>query len=43
MTSQNIVGNNYDKYGSKNPIARKMMSNFLESVSTLFNDFETDN
>jgi 2-polyprenyl-3-methyl-5-hydroxy-6-metoxy-1,4-benzoquinol methylase len=30
-----IAGNYYDKYGTKNPIARYLMSGFLKSVSAL--------
>jgi 2-polyprenyl-3-methyl-5-hydroxy-6-metoxy-1,4-benzoquinol methylase len=30
-----IAGNYYDKYATKNPIARYLMDGFLESVSTL--------
>jgi 2-polyprenyl-3-methyl-5-hydroxy-6-metoxy-1,4-benzoquinol methylase len=30
-----IAGNYYDKYGTKNPIARYLMNGFLESVSAL--------
>lgn len=32
----NVVGNNYDKYGTKNPIARKLMRGFLDGVGDLF-------
>ncbi len=32
----NIVGNVYDKYGTKNPIARLLMSGFLRAVSDLY-------
>jgi len=32
----NVVGNVYDKYGTKNPIARAMMGGFLEAVTELF-------
>lgn len=32
----NIVGNVYDKYETKNPIARMLMSGFLSSVTTLY-------
>lgn len=34
--SQNVVGNFYDKYGTKNPIARALMSGFLSAVSDLY-------
>lgn len=36
MTSENIVGNVYDKYGTRNPIARKLMDGFLGAVSELY-------
>jgi 2-polyprenyl-3-methyl-5-hydroxy-6-metoxy-1,4-benzoquinol methylase len=36
MTSANIVGNVYDKYGTRNPIARKLMDGFLAAVSELY-------
>lgn len=32
----NIVGNHYDKYGTKNPIARWLMQGFLDAVSGLY-------
>jgi ubiquinone/menaquinone biosynthesis C-methylase UbiE len=32
----NIVGNVYDKYGTKNPIARSLMKGFLKSVTQLY-------
>ena len=28
-----VVGNTYDKYGSKNPIVRKIMQGFDDSLS----------
>ncbi|MCA9596609.1 MAG: class I SAM-dependent methyltransferase [Myxococcales bacterium] len=31
-----LVGNVYDKYGTKNPIARAMMSEFLAAVTDLY-------
>jgi ubiquinone/menaquinone biosynthesis C-methylase UbiE len=34
--SENVVGNAYDKYGTSNPIARRLMADFLASVGTLF-------
>lgn len=34
--SENVVGNYYDKYGTKNPIARALMSGFLGAVSDLY-------
>lgn len=38
MTNQeNIVGNVYDKYGTRNPIARLLMRGFLDSVTQLYN------
>jgi len=30
-----VVGNTYDKYGTKNPVSRKLMDGFLASVKTL--------
>jgi len=35
-TSDNIVGNVYDKYGTKNPIARMLMRGFLDNVRELY-------
>lgn len=35
-TSDNVVGNTYDKYGTKNPIARLLMKGFLDAVGGLF-------
>ena len=37
MVEGNIVGNLYDKYGSKNPITRRLMAGFLDSATRLFN------
>lgn len=34
--SANVLGNAYDKYGTKNPIARWLMRNFLREVGALF-------
>lgn len=37
MTEQvNIVGNVYDKYATKNPIARSLMKGFLDAVTELY-------
>jgi 2-polyprenyl-3-methyl-5-hydroxy-6-metoxy-1,4-benzoquinol methylase len=36
MRSENVVGNYYDKYGTKNPIARALMNGFLSAVSALY-------
>ncbi len=36
MASDVIVGNVYDKYGTKNPIARALMAGFLSAVSDLY-------
>jgi ubiquinone/menaquinone biosynthesis C-methylase UbiE len=33
LTSENIVGNVYDKYGTKNPIAKALMRGFLDAVT----------
>lgn len=33
--SPNILGNVYDKYGTKNPIARRLMDGFLSTVTEL--------
>jgi SAM-dependent methyltransferase len=35
-TADNIVGNHYDKYGTKNPIARALMRGFLGAVGDLY-------
>ncbi len=32
----NVLGNHYDKYGTKNPIARALMKGFLGAVSGLY-------
>ncbi|MGH7439909.1 MAG: class I SAM-dependent methyltransferase, partial [Polyangiaceae bacterium] len=32
----NVVGNVYDKYGTKNPVARAMMRGFLGAVRSLY-------
>lgn len=32
----NVVGNVYDKYGTSNPIARRLMQGFLEAVTSLY-------
>jgi 2-polyprenyl-3-methyl-5-hydroxy-6-metoxy-1,4-benzoquinol methylase len=37
-----IAGNYYDKYGSKNPIARYLMNGFLESVSSLVGEVQAE-
>lgn len=42
MTTENIVGNTYDKYATKNPIARAMTNGFLSSVTELFNSVSPD-
>jgi len=34
--ADNIVGNHYDKYGTKNPIARALMRGFLGAVGELY-------
>lgn len=34
----NVVGNAYDKYGTKNPIARWLMRGFLDAVGGLFDE-----
>ena len=36
VDADNVVGNVYDKYGTRNPIARAMMSGFLDAVTSLF-------
>ncbi|AUX47969.1 methyltransferase type 11 [Sorangium cellulosum] len=33
---ENIVGNHYDKYGTKNPVARLLMGGFLGAVTDLY-------
>lgn len=33
--SENVLGNVYDKYGTTNPIARRLMAGFLEAVVEL--------
>lgn len=34
--SDNIVGNVYDKYGTRNPVARLLMRGFLDAVTDLY-------
>lgn len=36
--SDNIIGNVYDKYGTRNPIARYLMQGFLDSVTRLYSE-----
>ncbi|KYF65317.1 hypothetical protein BE11_30655 [Sorangium cellulosum] len=36
VMSGNIVGNHYDKYGTKNPVARMLMGGFLGAVTDLY-------
>lgn len=36
--NNNIVGNVYDKYGTRNPLARFLMSGFLSAVSGLYRE-----
>lgn len=36
MTQENVVGNFEDKYASQNPIARWLVSGFLDAVTELF-------
>ncbi|MCP4697007.1 MAG: class I SAM-dependent methyltransferase [Gammaproteobacteria bacterium] len=40
--NRNIVGNVYDKYGTRNPIARKLMSGFLNAVTALYAQINPD-
>lgn len=37
-----IAGNYYDKYGTKNPIARYLMNGFLESVASLVGEVQAE-
>lgn len=32
----NVIGNVYDKYGTRNPIARRLMRGFLDAVTELY-------
>ena len=32
----NVVGNVYDKYGTRNPIARRLMQGFLDAATSLY-------
>lgn len=34
----NVVGNTYDKYGTKNPVARWLMAGFLDAVTRLYDE-----
>jgi ubiquinone/menaquinone biosynthesis C-methylase UbiE len=36
MATENVVGNLYDKYGTRNPIARALMRRFLDGVTDLY-------
>ena len=36
MTSDNVLGNVYDKYGTRNPVARWLMAGFLSAVTDLY-------
>jgi 2-polyprenyl-3-methyl-5-hydroxy-6-metoxy-1,4-benzoquinol methylase len=36
LMAGNVVGNVYDKYGTKNPIARALMAGFLRAVGSLY-------
>ncbi len=36
--SEFIVGNVYDKYGTRNPVARLLMAGFLEAVTDLYRE-----
>src|SRR5687768_16560716 len=37
-----IAGNYYDKYGTRNPVARYLMNGFLESVAALVGDVQAE-
>lgn len=39
---ENIAGNHYDKYKSKNPIERKLVKGFFDNVANLFNLVKQD-
>jgi len=39
---KNVAGNHYDKYNSKNPIEKKLMKGFFDSVSSLFETVKKD-
>jgi ubiquinone/menaquinone biosynthesis C-methylase UbiE len=39
---ENVAGNHYDKYKSKNPIERKLVKGFFDNVATLFNLVKQD-
>ncbi|MEX1368171.1 MAG: class I SAM-dependent methyltransferase [Nannocystaceae bacterium] len=36
VDANNVVGNVYDKYGTSNPIARRLMQGFLDAVTQLY-------
>ncbi len=40
MPEPNVVGNHYDKYGTRNPIARRLMAGFLRSAVELYGEVE---
>ncbi|MCR5828931.1 MAG: class I SAM-dependent methyltransferase [Lachnospiraceae bacterium] len=39
---KNVAGNHYDKYNSKNPIEKKLMKGFFDSVTSLFDIVKKD-
>lgn len=36
MTADNVVGNHYDKYGTRNPVARALMAGFMGGATSLY-------
>ena len=38
--SENVVGNVYDKYGTRNPIARWLMQGFFDAVGALYREVQ---
>jgi len=42
VTEENVIGNFYDKYETRNPVAGKLMSDFIGSVKSLFLEARPD-
>lgn len=42
MNVANVTGNYYDKYETRNPIARVLMGRFLATLATLYRDIDAD-
>lgn len=40
--TENVVGNHYDKYGTRNPIARALMTGFMNGATSLYQHAAAD-